>query len=317
MPEPLLCNPKLLNLDLGSRTFIITGANSGIGLVTAKQLAKQGAEVVMACRDKSNALRRIEEIRSEHPDANMLAYTLNLGDLRSVRSFVAEFLKNHDQLHGLVNNAGVMNPPYGKTVDGFELQFGVNHLGHFLLTDLLIDTLKRSAPSRIVNVSSRLHDVAMGRVGNIHFDDLNYESRRYNGWEAYAQSKLANVIHARGLSDELVDSGVTAVSLHPGWVRTRLIRGTMPLWVQNYVLRPVLRMKGMIEPWEGAQTTLHTLLDSEVPLNQGSYYSQVSEYRKGSSASGGWPMESPNPNANDESIRKRLMQVSRSLLGLS
>jgi NAD(P)-dependent dehydrogenase (short-subunit alcohol dehydrogenase family) len=234
-----------------------------------------------------------------------------------VRDFARDFLAAFSQLNGLVNNAGVMNTPYGRTVDGFEMQFGVNHLGHYLLTELLLDRIRHTAPSRIVCVSSAYHDKAFGREGRIDFDDLHFERRRYDGWEAYAQSKLANVLHARALARRLEGSGVTAVSLHPGWVRTNLIRTTLPVWVQDVLLGPVLKLGGMIEPWEGAQTTLHCLLSPEVVQHPGAFFSQTGVYRKRQLNRGGWPLESPNPNALDDALAAALDGCSRQLVGLS
>jgi NAD(P)-dependent dehydrogenase (short-subunit alcohol dehydrogenase family) len=316
MPKPHVCDPALFDLDLSGQRYIVTGANSGIGLVTARQLASQGAQVIMACRRVEEAEARIAEIVAEHADATLEARALDLGNLASVRAFAEGVLAEVDRLDGLINNAGVMNTPAGKTKDGFETQLGINHLGHFLLTELLVPLLKKSAPSRVVIVSSCYHDKAMGREGDIHFDDLHYDSRKYNGWEAYAQSKLANLLHARGLAKRLEGSGVTAVSVHPGWVRTNLARNSMPLWVQNYVLRPVFRLAGMIEPWEGAQTSLHATLDPSVVEHAGAYYSQLGLYRDKASNRGGWPMRSPSPKANDDALADRLWDVSRALVGL-
>jgi NAD(P)-dependent dehydrogenase (short-subunit alcohol dehydrogenase family) len=241
---------------------------------------------------------------------------LDLSDLNSVRDFASEFLSKQSVLHGLVNNAGVMFTPEGKTKDGFEIQLGTNHLGHFLLTELLLPTLKQSAPSRIVILSSCYHDKAQGREGRINFEDLNFEKRKYDGWEAYAQSKLANLLHAKHLGKKLSASGVTAVSVHPGWVRTNLIRGFMPIWMQDVLLKPFLRLGGMIEPWEGAQTTLYSLLAPEVENHNGAYFSQKGIYRTKEASKGGWPLYSPNPNAHEESTAERLDQVSRLLVGL-
>lgn len=316
MPKPHLCDPSLFDLDLTGKRYIVTGANSGIGWVTAQQLAKQGAEVVLACRRVEDAEARIAEMRADHPGAKLEARALDLGRLASVRAFAEGFLADHDRLDGLINNAGVMNTPAGKTVDGFETQLGVNHLGHFLLTELLLDVLKRSAPSRVVIVSSCYHDVAMGRQGVIDLEDLHFDERRYDGWAAYAQSKLANVLHAQGLAQRLEGTGVTAVSLHPGWVRTNLARNSMPLWVQNLVLRPVLGLMGMIEPWEGAQTTLHCVLAPDVPDHPGAYFSQVGIYRDKSAKKGGWPMRSPNPQAHDDALVDALWRRSEALVGL-
>ncbi|MFM8268662.1 MAG: SDR family NAD(P)-dependent oxidoreductase, partial [Pseudomonadota bacterium] len=226
------------------------------------------------------------------------------------------FLEKHDSLHGLINNAGVMYTPFGKTKDGFETQFGTNHLGHYLLTELLLPLLKKSAPSRIVNLSSCYHDKAQGREGKIHFDDLNFEKRKYDGWEAYAQSKLANLLHAKQLAKRLEGSGVTAVSVHPGWVRTPLFRNMGPLWIQDYLLRPILHLAGMIEPWEGAQTTLYALLAPEVEAHNGAFFSQTGFYRSKEAKRGGWPLQSPNPMAHDEKIAERLDQVSKKLVKL-
>jgi NAD(P)-dependent dehydrogenase (short-subunit alcohol dehydrogenase family) len=242
---------------------------------------------------------------------------LDLADLASVRSFAATFVAKHDALHVLVNNAGVMNTPSGKTKDGFETQFGTNHLGHFLLTELLLDLLRKSAPSRIVNLSSCYHDIAQGRQGKIHFEDLGYEKHAYDGWDAYAQSKLANVLHAKELAERLEGTGVTAVSVHPGWVRTRLMRSSMPLWMQDVVLKPFFRMAGMIEPWEGMQSSLYAVLSPEVVNHPGAFFSQVGWYREKSANKGGWPLRSPNPQVHEAGVAKKLDEVSRKLVGLA
>ncbi len=313
MARPLMCDPALFELDLTGKTYIITGANSGIGLVTARQLAKQGATVVMACRRVEEGERQAATIREEHPQAAVEVSALDLGSLESVRRFVSTFHTRHTRLDGLVNNAGVMNTPKRTTQDGFELQFGVNHLGHYLLTELLLDVLRTSAPSRIVCVSSCYHDKAMGREGRIDFDDLFFERRRYDGWAAYAQSKLANVLHAKALAARLEGSGVTAVSLHPGWVRTNLAKHTLPLWLQNTILRPAMGLLGMLEPWEGAQTTFHTLLADGI--EPGAYYSQTGVYRDRSANAGGWPLHSPNPHVHDPELPPRLDEVSKQLTG--
>lgn len=317
MPRPLMCPPELLDLDLSGKTYIVTGANSGIGLTTVGQLARQGATVVLACRKVAEGERERGVIQASGARGVIEVAALDLADLGSVRRFAGDFLASHGALHGLVNNAGVMNTPKGKTKDGFETQFGVNHLGHFLLTELLLDVLKKSAPSRVVNLSSCYHDMAQGREGRLDFDDLQFERRAYDGWEAYAQSKLANLLHARELAARLAGTGVTAVSVHPGWVRTNLIRSTMPTWAQDFLLRPVLRLSGMIEPWEGAQTTLYALLSPEVPSHAGAYFSQLGMYRDRKAKGGGWPLRSPNPNAHDDAAARRLYQVSQTLVGLT
>lgn len=318
MPKPLLCPPDLLALDLSGKTYVVTGGNSGIGAVTVGQLAKQGATVVLACRRPAEG----ERVRAELVAAGgrgvrgvIEVRALDLASLASVRAFAKELLASHGSLQGLVNNAGVMNTPAGKTADGFETQFGTNHLGHFLLTELLLGALEKGAPSRVVNLSSCYHDVAQGRQGRIDFDDPSFERRAYDGWEAYAQSKLANLLHAKQLAKRLAGKGITPVSVHPGWVRTNLVKSFMPVWAQNWVLRPFLRLSGMIEPWEGAQTTLYALLSPEVPAHAGEYFSQLGMYRDKSANGGGWPLRSPNPNAHDDAAAERLDAMSRSLVG--
>lgn len=314
MPKPLVCASDLLDIDLSGSVYVVTGGHSGIGLSTVEQLLTQGAEVIVGARRTDDAEAALAPLRGKPGRASVIA--LDLADLASVRRFAEEVTARHPRLTGLVNNAGVMNTPRGKTKDGFETQFGVNHLGHFLLTELLLPTLVASAPSRIVNLSSAYHDHAMGRLGRIDFSDLHFETRKYDGWEAYAQSKLANLLHARELGARLAGTGVTAVSVHPGWVRTRLIRHSLPTWAQDYVLRPVLRFAGMIEPFEGAQTTLHALLSPDVPRYPGAFFSQMGAYRDRASNAGGWPLRSPNKEANDDSIARRLAEVSRELVGL-
>lgn len=316
MAKPLLCPPELLALDLTGKTYVVTGGNSGIGLSTVQQLAKQGAQVILACRRTADGERAKAEITAGGVRGSIEVRELDLASLASVRAFASAFLADHKQLHGLVNNAGVMNTPAGKTKDGFETQLGTNHLGHFLLTELLLDVLKASAPSRIVNLSSCYHDVAQGRKGTIDFDDLHFEKRKYDGWESYAQSKLANVLHAKELASRLAGTGVTAVSVHPGWVRTRLMRSSMPLWMQDVVLKPFFRLGGMIEPWEGTQSSLYALLSPEVPQHAGAFFSQLGWYREKSANKGGWPLRSPNPVAHDDAVAKRLDEVSRKLVGL-
>lgn len=316
MPRPLLCPPELLRLDLSGKTYFVTGGNSGIGLATVRQLALQGARVLAGCRNVEMSETVFAGVRSPEMRGTIEAVRLDLGDLVSVRKCAERILAKVPRLDGLVNNAGVMNTPKALTKDGFETQFGTNHLGHFLLTELLIPKLAQSAPSRIVNLSSCYHDKAMGREGKIDLDDPNFLRRKYDGWEAYAQSKLANLLHARELSDRLADLGVVALSVHPGWVRTRLIGPTMPLWFQDIVLRPFGRWLGMIEPFEGAQSSLFALLSSDAVKHPGGYFSQMGWYRDRTLNKGGWPMRSPNPQANDPALPARLDRLSRSLLGM-
>ncbi len=312
MQPPIRCDQALFEKDLNGRTYVITGANSGVGLATARQLAKQGARIVAACR---NLEAGSEAFQGQPGDVEVAALDLNA--LSSVRTFADGFLEKHERLDGLVNNAGVMHCPEGRTLDGFETQFGVNYLGHFLLTELLLERLKDSSPSRIVCVSSVLHVGSAKETGAIDFADLDFSKRGYNKQQAYTQSKLANVLHALDLAKRLEGTGVTAYSVHPGWVRSNLAKHVMPVWVQNVVMRPFSGMLGMMSPEDGAQTTLHCLLSDQVLDKSGQYFSQTSLlYPDKANRGGGWPMESPNSNARDPSLANRLYEESLSLVGL-
>ena len=316
MAKPLMCPVSLFSIDLAGKVYIVTGGNSGIGLETVTQLARQGASVVLACRRPLVGQKAKASIEQTGVRGKVEVMELDLSSLESVRSFAQRFLKNHQRLDGLVNNAGVMNTPKGLTRDGFETQIGTNHLGHFLLTELLLEVLMKTDSARVVNLSSCFHDRAMGREGRIDFEDLHFERKKYDGWEAYAQSKLANLLHAKALAKRVSGSGVTAVSVHPGWVRTQLISHSMPIWIQDFLLRPVFKVMGMIEPWEGAQSSLYALLAPEVKSQNGGYFSQLGIYRTREAGRGGWPMNSPNPCANDEALAEKLYGVSLKLVGL-
>jgi NAD(P)-dependent dehydrogenase (short-subunit alcohol dehydrogenase family) len=242
---------------------------------------------------------------------------LDLASLASVRRFAEAFLAKHNRLDGLVNNAGVMHTPEGRTEDGLETQFGINYVGHFLLTELLLDTLKASAPARIVNVSSVAHAGMQGIYGEIVFDDLNFDKREYHAGQAYANSKLAMVLHTLDLSRRLEDTGVSAFSVHPGWIRSNLAQGPMRI-VQNVLLRPFSGMLGTMSWFEGAQTSLHCLLDDDAPNHSGEFYSQNSIlYPNPENRPGGWPMKSPHPHGQDKELAEKFYRHSLELVGLA
>lgn len=202
--------------DQHGRTAVVTGANSGIGYVTARELARRGARVVLACRSEARGTEAAVRLASEVPYAQAEFALLDLGDLASVREFARRL--PYDRLDLLVNNAGVMALPYGTTADGFETQFGVNHLGHFALTGLLLPALLDTPGARVVTVSSSTHALA-----NIDIDDLNSE-RRYRRWIAYARSKTANLLFTHELARRLAatTSDVIAAAAHPGYAATNL-----------------------------------------------------------------------------------------------
>ncbi|WP_020116232.1 oxidoreductase [Streptomyces canus] len=202
--------------DQSGRVAVVTGANSGIGYVTARELARRGARVLLACRSETRGVGARDRLVGEVPGADTEFDRLDLGDLASVREFATTY--PYDRLDLLVNNAGVMALPYGTTADGFETQFGVNHLGHFALTGLLLPTILATPAARVVAVSSTAHALA-----NIDIDDLNSE-RRYRRWVAYARSKTANLLFVHELARRLAAHGadVTAVAAHPGYAATNL-----------------------------------------------------------------------------------------------
>ncbi len=316
MLKTLRCDPKLFAKDLAGQVYIITGANSGAGLATTEQLVRQGAHVIAACRRVNAGQKAVEPLASERGSVEVAK--LDLNSLSSVRQFAADFQSKHKRLDGLVNNAGVMQCPEGKTEDGVETQFGVNHLAHFLLTELLLDTLKASAPSRVVCVSSVAHAGMMGRPGELQLDDLDFGKRGYDPTLSYTQSKLAVVLYARHLAKRLEGSGVSAFSVHPGWIRSNLVQHSMPPFVQNVLMRPFGGFVGMMSKEDGAQTQLHCLLDDDAPNHSGAYFSQNSIlYTEKKDKAGGWPMRSPNPLAEDDELAEALYRKSAGLSGLS
>ncbi|WP_075735286.1 oxidoreductase, partial [Streptomyces acidiscabies] len=206
--------------DQEGRVAVVTGANSGLGYIAARELARKGAYVVLACRSETRGKAAAERLRGEVPGAEAEVRLLDLGDLRSVHRFADRF--PYDQLDLLVNNAGVMAVPYGTTVDGFETQFGVNHLGHFALTGLLLPRLLQAGPgARVVTVSSMMH-----AMSNVDLRDPN-GLRSYHRWTAYARSKTANLLFTHALARRLADAGspVVAAAAHPGYAATGLASG--------------------------------------------------------------------------------------------
>jgi NAD(P)-dependent dehydrogenase (short-subunit alcohol dehydrogenase family) len=195
---------------------VITGANSGIGKATSIELARTGASVIMACRSKERGEEALNDVKALSGNNSVELMLCDLGSLESIRDFCSDFKQKYKQLNVLINNAGVILPGYHQTAEGFELHFGVNHLGHFLLTNELLDILLASAPARVINVTSGAH-----KSGKIYFEDINLK-KKYNFWRAYSQSKLANILFTYELAERLKGTGVTANCFHPGAVATRM-----------------------------------------------------------------------------------------------
>jgi NAD(P)-dependent dehydrogenase (short-subunit alcohol dehydrogenase family) len=209
----------LEGVDLAGQRYVITGASTGLGEETTRAVAAHGATVTMAVRDPARGDDAADRIRAAVPDADLEVRELDLASLTSIRSFAASFLAEHDRIDVLIDNAGVMACPQGTTADGFELQFGTNHLGHFLLTNLLTPALIAAAPSRVVVLSSRGH-----RFSDVDLDDPNFEHTDYEPWLAYGRAKTANALFAVGYDRRFAESGVRAYSLHPGGIVTELGR---------------------------------------------------------------------------------------------
>ena len=245
---------------------------------------------------------------------------IDLVDLQSVRDFVAEFTEKHDRLDGLVCNAGLVT--WGKepkrTKDGLELTIAVSYFGHFLLTELLLDVLRASAPSRMVIVSSVVHAGSDKNRPNVDLNDLNFEHRPFNNFSAYAEAKVATVLYAKELAERLEDTEVSVFSVHPGWARSNFgSGGSFPMRVAFSVMRPLSRVVSDSNE-ESAQTTLHCLLSDDAPNHSGAYFSQSSIlYRDKECRQGGWPMETPNPNARNMGTARELVSLSNKLVGLA
>lgn len=246
--------------DLDGRTFCITGANTGIGEVTARELAGRGGRVLLACRSEAKTKPVLDAIARDGGDADFVA--LDLGDLGSVRTAATELLASGEPIHVLVNNAGLAGQR-GQTVSGFELAFGVNHVGHFLLTTLLLDRIAESGPdARIVNVASDAHFQAKGIPGD---DVLRRPTKTITGMREYAVSKLANVLFTTGLAARLDAGTVTANSLHPGVVATDVWR-KLPGPISSLIKRR------MLTPEQGARTTIHCATAPELAGVTATYF---------------------------------------------
>lgn len=273
------------------KIVLVTGANSGIGKVTALDLARTGTHVVMLCRNRERGEAALEEIILESKNEKVDLMICDLSSMDSVHAFANDFLLRYKRLDVLVNNAGVYFDRRIMTADGYEYTFAMNHLGHFLLTSRLLDLIRYSAPARIISVSSNAH-----HMGNIRFDDLMGE-KGYMGWRAYSQAKLANILFAYELDRRLEGSGITVNAVHPGFVNTNFANNTSP------VIRSLVRFaQGFARsPEKGAETSVWLAFSPEVEGISGKYFFDKKERKS-------------NRKSYDEKVAKRLWDVSEDLV---
>ncbi|KAL0276396.1 UNVERIFIED_CONTAM: hypothetical protein PYX00_003984 [Menopon gallinae] len=288
---------------LDGKTVVLTGCNTGIGKHNALDFCKRGARVIMACRSKERAEKAmndiLEELKEEKNIGVLIFKKLELSSLDSVRNCAREILDEEPRIDILVNNAGIMMCPFEKTEDGVEKQFGTNHLGHFLFTLLLLPRIIKSAPARIVNVSSVAHTWS-----NDTFDDINYEKTKYSPLKAYGRSKLANVLFTKELARRLEGTSVTTYAVHPGAVETELGRHLDESYFSG--LRSIIRFFGswvLRTPVQGAQTTIYCSVDKATAGETGLYYSNCR-------------VTQPSNEAEDPDLAKKLWDVSSELVKL-
>jgi NAD(P)-dependent dehydrogenase (short-subunit alcohol dehydrogenase family) len=281
-------------IDMTGKVCLITGGTSGIGWVTASRLAQFGASVILVGRNRRRGRLAVSRLRDEHGIRTVEFIQTDLSSLQEVRDLVEEFHNRYDRLDILVNNAGTTLLTRRMSPDGYEMTLAVNHLSHFLLTNLLLDTLKSSAPSRVIHVSSGSH-----RRAGIQFDDLQ-SAKRYWIMDAYGQSKLANVLFAYELARRVEGTGITSNAVHPGFVSTNMGRDNG--WFIHKLIRLAMRFSG-ISPEEGAQTILYLATSPEVECVSGKYFYEMK------------PLKS-SAHSYDLDTARRLWQVSEQLVGL-
>lgn len=294
--------------DLSSRHYVVTGANSGLGFETARALVRKGGEVTLACRDVGKAGTAIDRIKSESPGARVEARELDLASLDSVRTF-AEAWPAGRPLHALVNNAGVMALPLRRTADGFEMQLGTNHLGHFALTARLLPHLLATPGARIVNVSSTMH-----KIGRMDWDDLQSE-KRYGKWRAYGQSKLANLLFTYELQRRLAAAGkdAIAVAAHPGYAATNL-QTTGPRMEGSSLLERISLLGNRLFSQTAEMGALPTIHAAAAPgVAGGEYFGPDRMFE-----SRGHPTRvESNARSHDREAQARLWEVSERLTRVS
>lgn len=298
--------------DLTGKRVVITGCSGGIGLETAKTLAQIGANIVMANRDSEKSDKAFEELSKEFPDADISHLSIDLSSLESVREFADKYMEKYDDLHLLINNAGIMACPQSQTQDGFETQFGVNHLGHFVLTSRLMPVILKSAPARVVNLSSGAH-----RTASVDIADPNFENRTYEKWVSYGQSKTANILFSLELNRRLEDTGVMSFSVHPGMILTDLSRHMTEEDMLDFAKRidpanndgQALTRKSIPA---GAATTVWAATAAELESHGGVYLEDCNVANPKSSDT---DLKGYAPYAKDGELAKQLWELSEKLVG--
>lgn len=277
--------------ELAGKTFVITGANTGIGKITATDLARRGARVILACRSLAKTQPVIDEIKRETRNDQIEFVALDLGDLASVRTAAAEIIAKNTPLHGLINNAGLV--ARGQTKDGFELTFGTNHIGHYLFTRLLLDRLKEAGTARIINVSSNSHF----RAKSIDWAAQTQPTKSVTAMGEYEVSKLANVLFTKELARRLEGTGITTYAVHPGVVATDVWRRIPPPF--RWLVK-----RFMLTPEQGARSTIVAATDPALASHNGRYYTV------------GGKEKEPNKVSLDVELQKRLWDKSAEWTGL-
>jgi NAD(P)-dependent dehydrogenase (short-subunit alcohol dehydrogenase family) len=294
--------------DQSGKTFVVTGGNSGIGYEAAVALARKKAHVVLACRSPQRAGDALASLKSAVPGASVEVMQLDLASLKSIRAFAEACRAKHEKLHGLINNAGLMALPYTKTEDGFEMQLGTNHLGHFALTGLMLPSLLGTEGARVVSVASQAH-----RMGRMHWDDLMGE-RRYEAWEWYGQSKLANLLFTYELQRRLEGAGkkLVALACHPGYSATAL-QHKGPEMEGSKLKGAIMSVGNALLAQSSAMGALPTLRAATDPdAKGGEYYGP-----RGLGEFVGYPKKvSSNALSNDREQQKRLWDESVKLTGV-
>lgn len=285
-----------IDIDMKEKVVMITGANSGIGKETAIALAKMGATIVMVCRNQERGEHALQEIKEKSNSDNVILFLADLADQESIRKVVDDFKEKYKELHVLINNAGLVLMKKMLTPEGYESTFAINHLGHFLLTNLLLDIIKESAPSRIINVSSVAHSMA-----RLDLEDIHFENEKYRGFRSYGNSKLATILFTYELARKLEGTGVTVNALHPGGVRTNFGKRH-----SKWYIRPIMSLFSvfMINAKKGARTSVYLASSPEVEETTGKYFKKCEAVES-------------SKISYDESIQQRLWELSEKLVKLN